>query len=476
MSIPSQERSDEMPQKSGFRQLLSIIFGNAHQDYTQGNLNKAIFLLAIPMVLEMTMESLFAIVDVYLVKRVSNQAVATVGFTESVLTLVFAVAIGLSMATTAVVARRVGEKNREAACRAAAQALILGFLASLPIMICGLFFAADVLALMGADAETIAEGTGYTTLMLSGNIIILYLFLINGIFRGAGNASLAMWTLVLSNLINIILDPCFIFGLGPFPELGVTGAAVATNIGRGCGVLFQLFILWRGVGSVKLSFALLKPDWKLLKHMLSISIGGIFQWIIATSSWILIVRFIGTFGTIAVSGYTIGIRIFIFALLPSWGISNAAATLVGQNLGAGKPDRAETAVWRTAIFNAIFLGLVSLVFIIWAPELLAIFAEDDSEVIAQGALCLRTISYGNIFFAVSMVITQSFNGAGDTRTPTRINIFAFWALQIPLAYFVGIVWGYGPTGIYFVVAISESLGALVAVWIFRKGHWKHKVV
>jgi len=463
-------------QSRPIKRFLSIIFGNAELDYTKGNLNRAIILLSIPMVLEMMMESLFAVVDVYFVSKVSNDAVATVGITESVLTLVFAVAIGLSMATTAVVARRVGEKKPEAASKAAAQALVLGFIASLPIMVAGLFFAPDVLQLMGAEAETVAEGSRYTAIMLSGNIIIMFLFLINGIFRGAGNASLAMWTLWISNGINLILDPCFIFGLGPFPELGVTGAAVATNIGRGVGVLFQLTLLWRGLGVIRLTSMYLIPNWTLLKRMISISIGGIFQWIIATSSWILIVRFINEFGKEAVAGYTIGIRIFIFTLLPSWGISNAAATLVGQNLGAKQPERAEKSVWLTALYNAIFLGLISLVLILFAPELIALFQPDDPEVIAQGALCLRTISYGNVFFAIGMVITQSFNGAGDTRTPTRINLLAFWMIQIPTAYLFGIVWGFGLTGIYAMVVISESIGALIAVFIFKRGHWKSSEV
>ena len=458
------------------KKLFAIIFGNAEQDYTKGNLNRAIILLSIPMVLEMMMESLFAVVDVYFVSKVSNDAVATVGITESVLTLVFAVAIGLSMATTAVVARRVGEKNPEAASKAAAQALILGFIASLPIMAAGLFFASDVLTLMGAEPETVAEGTRYTAIMLSGNIIIMFLFLINGIFRGAGNASLAMWTLWISNGINLVLDPCLIFGLGPFPELGVTGAAVATNIGRGIGVAFQLTMLWRGIGTIRVTAKFLRPNWVLLKRMISISIGGIFQWIIATSSWILIVRFINEFGKEAVAGYTIGIRIFIFTLLPSWGISNAAATLVGQNLGAKQPDRAEKSVWLTALYNAIFLGLISLGLILFAPQLIALFQANDPEVISQGAICLRTISFGNIFFAVGMVITQSFNGAGDTRTPTRINLLAFWMIQIPFAYLFGIVWGFGLPGIYAMVVISESIGALIAVFIFRRGHWKSSEV
>lgn len=458
------------------RHLFAIIFGSAEQDYTKGSLNKAILLLAIPMVLEMLMESLFAVVDVYFVSKVSNDAVATVGITESVLTLVFAVAIGLSMATTAVVARRIGEKKPEAASEAAGQALLLGIVASAPIMILGLFFAKQVLTLMGAPAETVAQGWRYTSIMLAGNISILFLFLINGIFRGAGNASLAMWSLWLSNGINILLDPCFIFGLGPFPELGVTGAAVATNIGRGTGVLFQLFILWRGVGAIKVGLPQLKPNFALLRRMLGISIGGIFQWIIATSSWILIVRFISSFGKEAVAGYTIGIRIFLFTLLPSWGISNAAATLMGQNLGAKQPDRAERSVWLTAIYNALFLGSISVALIIFAPNLISIFQSDDAEVIAQGTLCLRIISAGNLFFAVGMVITQSFNGAGDTQTPTRINLIAFWLLQIPLAYLFGLVLGYGPKGIYTMVVVSESAGAIIAMFVFRRGHWKKMVV
>lgn len=473
LSSPDSSRA-EQPRRA--RDILAIIFGNAHQDYTKGNLNKAIFLLSIPMVLEMLMESLFAVVDVFFVSKVSKDAVATVGITESVLTLVFAVAIGLSMATTAVVARRVGEKNQEAASQAAGQALLLGFLASLPIMILGIFYAKDVLDLMGAPPETIEMGWRYTSLMLGGNLIIMYLFLINGIFRGAGNASLAMWTLWISNGINIILDPCFIFGLGPFPELGVTGAAVATNIGRGTGVLFQLYMLWRGVGIIKINAGLLVPRWSLLKQMISISIGGIFQWVIATSSWILIVRIISDFGKEAVAGYTIGIRIFLFTLLPSWGISNAAATLVGQNLGANQPDRAERSVWLTALYNAIFLGSVSLGLIIFAPELIALFQDDDPVVLQQGVLCLRIISCGNIFFAVSMVITQSFNGAGDTRTPTKINLIAFWLLQIPFAYLAGLVWGFGTPGVYWVVVISETIGTLIAMFIFRRGHWKQSKV
>jgi len=456
------------------RDLREAILGT-QQDFTEGSIGRAITLLAVPMVLEMAMESVFGIVDVFWVGRLGADAVATVGITESLLTLVFAIAMGLSMATTAMVARRVGEKDRAGAALAAVQAIAVGVVLSLPIGAIGFWMAPALLRLMGASPSIIATGSDYGAVMLGGNVTILLLFLLNAIFRGAGDATIAMRSLWFANLINIILDPCFIFGLGPFPKMGVTGAAVATTIGRGLGVVYQLFTLWRGQGRIRLSSAALRLDSEVMLRLVRVSIGGIFQFLIATASWLGLVRIIAFFGSTALAGYTIALRIIIFAILPSWGMSNAAATLVGQNLGAGKPGRAEQSVWKTAFYNMLFLVGIAFVFIIFAEPLIRLFTSDPA-VVPIGTACLRFVSYGYGFYAYGMVMVQAFNGAGDTATPTKINLFCYWLFEIPLAYVLAIQAGLGANGVFLAITIAESTIAVVGILAFRRGRWRERKI
>ena len=399
-------------------------------DFTSGSIRKAIFMLSIPMILEMMMESIFAIVDIAYVSRVSVNAVATIGLTESVITLVYAIAIGLSMAATAIVARRIGEKNILGAKESAVQAILLGVLVSLIVSVGGIFYSKDILALMGAQPDLIAEGYGYTQLLLGGNVTILLLFLINAIFRGAGDASIAMWALVLSNGLNIFLDPIFIFGWGPIPEFGVAGAAIATNIGRGTAVLFQLAVLFFGWSKIKIGLSDLVLRLKVMLNLVKISLGGIAQFLIGTSSWVFLMRIMSEFGSEVLAGYTIAIRVMLFTLMPSWGMSNAAATLVGQNLGAEKPNRAELSVWKTGKYNAIFMAGGSVIYLLFAYTIVGWF-NPNRTVVEYGGLCLQIIAAGYVFYAYGMVVTQAFNGSGDTRTPTKINFIAFWLFQLP---------------------------------------------
>ncbi|MDM9632180.1 MATE family efflux transporter [Robiginitalea aurantiaca] len=460
--------------KTGFQkfyQLTILALSGKENSFTTGSIRRGVFLLALPMILEMLMESVFAIVDIAYVSRVSVNAVATIGLTESVITLVYAVAIGLSMAATAMVARRIGEKDVAGAQKTAVQAIILGIGVSAIVGSVGFAYAEEILRLMGGSSDLIAEGYGYTKWLLGGNVTIMLLFLINAIFRGAGDASAAMWTLVLSNGLNIILDPIFIFGWGPIPEFGVEGAAIATNIGRGTAVLFQFAVLFFGWGRIRIGVR----DWILnipvIVRLIRVSLGGIAQFLIGTSSWVFLMRLMSEFGSEVLAGYTIAIRVIMFSLMPAWGMSNAAATLVGQNLGAQKPDRAERSVWLTGKYNAGFMALVSLVYLIWAPEILTLFSRIP-DVVQNGALCLRIVAAGYIFYAFGMVITQAFNGAGDTRTPTRINFIAFWMFQLPLAYFSSQVFGAGPAGVFAAITLAEVLLTLLAVRAFRKGSWK----
>jgi putative MATE family efflux protein len=427
------------------------------------------------MVAEMVMESVFAIADIFWVSKLGADSVATVGITESMLALIYAVAIGVSISATATVARRTGEKDPEGAASAAVQAIALGIALAIPIGIAGALLAPRLLASMGGSPALVETGWRYTAIMLGGNVVIMLLFLINAIFRGAGDAAIAMRVLWFANVLNIVLGPCFIFGLGPFPKLGVTGAAIATTIGRGSGVLFQLWTLWRGRGRVVIARRHLKLDPVVMLKMLRLSGNAMFQILIATASWIGLVRIISAFGSAALAGYTIGIRIIVFALLPSWGMANAAATMVGQSLGAGKPDRAERSVWIAGFYNMIFLGIVGLVFVVGAPILVRSFTSDPA-IVPYGVACLRYVSYGFLFYAYGMVLTQAFNGAGDTWTPTWLNLFVFWLWEIPLAYFLANVLGWGPPGVFVAITVAFSTLAVASAALFRRGRWKLKKV
>jgi putative MATE family efflux protein len=460
--------------RSLFRDLVDAIRGT-DMDYTQGNLGRAILLLSIPMILEMLMEASFAVVDVYFVATLGASAVATVGLTESVLSLVYAIAIGFSMGTTALVARRIGEKRHEAAADAAGQAILVGVAASVPVMLAGLFFARDILALMGADAWSVEYGYKYTVWMLGGNVVIMLIFIINAVFRGAGDAATAMRVLWLSNGLNIILDPALILGWGPLPVMGIEGAAIATNIGRGAGVVLQLWVLIRGAKHIRVRLSQVRVRLGIMLRLIRTSIGGIGQFIIATSSWIGMVRIIAEFGSDALAGYTIAIRILVVTFLPAWGLSNAAATLVGQNLGAEQPDRAERSVWLTGLANMTFLLIVSLIYIVFNEALIRIFTRDP-DVIVSGTMCLRTVAYGYLFYAWGLVLTQAFNGAGDTYTPTKINIVCFWLVEIPLAWLLSLKLGAGEVGVYWSIVTAESLVGIIGFWLFRKGRWKEQKI
>jgi putative MATE family efflux protein len=445
--------------------------GGAHFDYTTGPLGRAIVVLAVPMVLEMMMESLFGIVDVFFVARLGHDAVTTVGLTESMLAILFGVALGLSLATTAMVARRVGEKDNEGAAVAAVQSIIIGLAVSAVFGLAGFLFAPKLLALMGAPAAVIQGGAAYTRMVIGYSGVIFFLFLINGIFRGAGDPALAMRTLWLANAINLVLDPCLINGWGPFPRMGVFGAAVATTTGRGIGVAFQLWMLFSCKSRIVLGARHIRFDAEVLKRLLRVSLTGMFQFLIATASWLGLARLVSVFGSTAVAGYTIAIRMFIFFLLPPWGLCNAAATLVGQNLGAKKPERSEAAVYRTGLFNMTYLGLVSILFFTAAEPLVRIFT-DEPDVVRVAVDCLRIMSIGNICYAWGMVMAQAFNGAGDTRTPTLINLCCYWLLQIPLAYWLAIHQGWGPRGVFSAVPAAEVVLAALSLLLFRRGKWK----
>jgi putative MATE family efflux protein len=441
------------------------------QSYTSGSIDKAIFMLSIPMILEMSMESLFAVVDAFYVSRLGVDALATVSLTESVLTLVYSLAIGLSMGATAMVARRVGEGDIPAAAKAGVQAIYLAVGISIAISVVGLFFSENILGLMGASESVIASGSGYTRWMLGGNITVMLIFLINAIFRGAGDASLAMRVLILSNALNIILDPIFIFGFGPIPAFGVEGAAIATTIGRGIGVLYQISHLVYGKGLIKIHRQNMPIDFGLIGRLIKVSAGGTGQFIIASASWIFLVRIVSAFGSEALAGYTIAIRVIVFAILPAWGMANAAATLVGQNLGAGQPERAEQSVWRTGFFNMLFMVFITVTFMTLAKPIVELFTT-EAVVLASATQCLQIVAIGYIFYAYGMVVAQSFNGAGDTRTPTILNFFAFWMFQIPLAYVLAITLSMGPKGVYIAIVVAESVLAIVGIMIFRRGKWK----
>src|SRR5690554_1800852 len=444
-------------------------------DYTQISLKRAIFLLAVPMILELMMETTFAVADIFSVGKLGASAVATVGLTETYLFLFYSIAMGLSVAVTAIIARRIGEKNKEDAAKSAVQAIALGVLASIPFLIAGIFFSKELLALMGGDPWVIEEGYKYTQWMLGGNVVIMLLFVINAIFRGAGDAAIAMWVLTIANGINIVLDPILIFGWGPIPAMGVEGAAIATNIGRGIGVLMQLWLLFKGGKQIRLSMDQLYLDTKILLNILKTSLGGIGQMIISMTSRIFLMRILADIGSEAVAGTTITIRIMMFAMMPAWGLSNAAATLVGQNLGAGNPDRAEATIWKVGAYNMFYLVLVSLLFFFFNEELVGIFTNDKA-VIAIGAEWLQILSYSFFVYGWWMVSVQAFNGAGDTKTPTKINLVFFWLIQIPLSYFLAIHLGWEQSGVFWGVFVSETSVGIFTLWLFRKGKWKSVTV
>ncbi|HEU0008672.1 MAG TPA: MATE family efflux transporter [Verrucomicrobiae bacterium] len=448
----------------------------SRQDFTEVPIRRAIFLLAVPMILEMSMESLFVLVDIFWVSRLGAEAVATVGLTEAMLTLIFTVAMGLGIGATATVARRIGEKDPERAARSAVQVILLGFVLAIPIGVAGALLAPQLLRLMGATTEVIQRGHSYTAVMLGGNATVLLLFLGNAVFRGAGDAAIAMRVLWLANGLNILLGPCFIFGLGPFPELGVTGAAVATNLGRGTGVVYLLYRLWRGGAHIRVERRHLGVELRTLVSLIRLSGAGMFQMLVGMTSWLALIRVLSGFGSAALAGYTIAIRIILFALLPSWGLSCAAATLVGQNLGAGKPERAEQAVWRAGLYNMVFLGVIGLGFVLFAGPIILAFSRGDLQVTPYGVGCLRTVSLGFLFYAYGMVLSQAFNGAGDVWTPTVINLFCFWLWQLPLAWTLAHGLERGPGGVFAAITIAWSTYAVVGAVMFKRGRWKLKKV
>jgi putative MATE family efflux protein len=451
---------------SSFIRLLRQSLSGEQQDYTTGSIRRAIFLLSIPMILEMCMESVFALVDIFFVGRIGKDAVATVGLTESVLTLVYSVAIGLSMAATAMVARRTGEKKPEEAAHAAGQSILVAVIITMFVSLAGALLAPQILQAMGASPETVITGASYTRIEFGGSIVIMLLFLINGIFRGAGNASMAMWSLWIANGCNIILCPLLIH------FYGLRGAAIATTAGRGVGVCFQLYYLFRGSGQLRIVRRYFLPDGVIIKGLLKVAWTGTMQFLINSASWIIMTKLVSLSGdTAAIAGYQVSIRVLLFFLLPAWGMSNAAATLVGQNLGAGLPERAALSVQAVARYNALFMGLVTLFFLVSAAPVVS-FLNKDPQVAAVAVHALHIITLGYVFYGVGMVLTNAFNGAGDTRTPTIINLFCFWAFQIPLAWFLAIILKLGPSGVFWAIVLTESTLTVVSFIVFRQGKWK----
>ncbi|TDB64204.1 MATE family efflux transporter [Arundinibacter roseus] len=451
--------------------LFRLALDGSEQSYTSGSINRAIFLLSVPMILEMIMESLFAVVDVFFVSKVSIDAVATVGLTESVITLIYSIAIGLSTAATALVARRVGEGNADQAGRAIGQIILISLVISVVMAGFGFVYAGDILQLMGADSQVIESGTMYARITFLSSPAIVLLYSLSGALRGAGAASAAMRSLWVANGLNMILDPLFIFGIAFFPEMGVTGAAVATTIGRVIGVGYQLYFLYNSRNGVSIEWADFVPDFQLIKSILSLAAGGTSQFLISSASWIFLARMLAEFGTDVVAGYTIAIRVIIFTLLPAWGMANAAATLVGQNLGAGHPDRAETSVWRTAYYNMWFLLSLAVLFFLAAEPIISLF-NTSAAVVQTGVTALRVLCLGYGFYAYGMVIIQAINGAGDTRTPIYLNIICFWLIEIPVAYILALLLNWGPIGVFAAVPIGESILAIMGILVFRRGRWK----
>jgi putative MATE family efflux protein len=453
------------------REFLAEALRDNDEEYTSGPLNRALGLLAIPMMLEMAMESIFAVVDIAFVSRLGTDAVAAVGITEALVTVLYAVAIGLGMGITAMVSRRIGAKDSDGAAQVTGQSIWVGALLSVGIGMLGVTFARDLLAIMGASESVIETGAGFTTVLLGGCFSIIYLFLLNAAFRGAGDAAVALRSLWIANGINIILDPCFIFGLGPFPEMGVTGAAVATTIGRGVGVAYQLWYLLGGGGRIAFRLHHLRFRAGLAWRMLRISLGGMGQFLIATASWIGIMRIVAMFGSPAIAAFTIALRSMEFIFLPAWGLGNAAATLVGQNLGANQPERAERSAWLAAKYNAIFMAAAGALLVVFAQTITGWFTSEE-EVLRVGTACMQILGVGFPMYAVGMVVVQAMNGAGDTETPMTINLVSFWLVQIPLAFFLATRTGLGPKGAFLAIVVSESLLTVLAVLVFRRGGWK----
>lgn len=459
-----------MIKRSVWQDLKDAIRGT-EADYTTIDMKRAIFLLAVPMILELVMESTFAVADIYFVGKLGASAIATVGISETFLFLLYSMAMGLATAVTAIIARRIGEKNSEEASKSAIQSIFLAILVSIPFSITGIFFSKDLLRLMVADPWSIEHGYRYTQWMLGGNGIIVLLFVINAIFRGAGDAAIAMRVLFVANAVNIGLDPILIFGLGPMPSLGIEGAAIATNIGRGIGVLIQLWTLFNAGRHIKVKLSELSWNTSIVTQLIQTSLGGIGQMLVGMTSWIFLMRILSNISSEAVAGATIALRIMMFTLMPAWGLSNAAATLVGQNLGAGNPERAESTVWKIGFYNMGFLMLVSIAYFVFNQSLMKIFT-DDLRVIAIGSEWLQILSYSYLIYGWWMVSVQAFNGAGDTRTPTLINVFFFWSIQIPLSYYLAVINSFQHTGVFWGVFISETSVGIFTLWLFTKGSWK----
>ncbi|MGB0430125.1 MAG: MATE family efflux transporter [Bacteroidia bacterium] len=450
---------------------------SSEKEFTKGSINKAIFMLSIPVIIEMVGEGLFAIFDMYFVAKLGKNALAAVGLTESIMFIVYSIAIGFSMAASAIISRRIGEKNKTDASNATLQAIILAIIVGLATGLLGIYYAKDILELMGAEPDVIIHGISYTKWMFGSNIIIMLLFIINGAFRGAGNSAIAMRVLLIANAINIILDPLFIFGLGPIPALGIKGAAIATSTGRGIAVLIQVYYLFISKNSsLHLVFKELKIQLNVIFNIIKISLGGIGQFLVESASWLVLYRFISEIGTNAVAGYTIGFRIIGFTILPAWGLAQAAAALVGQNLGAKQPERAEKSVWRSSYYNAIYLLLISILFYAIAKYIISMVFTNDADVLPMAVKSLQIICLGYVFFAFGMVVSQAFNGAGDTLTPTAINIICFWVIQIPMVFWFTNGLDLGFEGILYCIAICHSIHAVISVYLFKRGKWKLRKV
>lgn len=474
MSFNTETPSAETVDNSFWAILREAVRGT-RRDFTEGPIGLAIFLLAVPMILEMSMESLFAVVDIFFVAKLGADSVAIVGLTESVMALIYAVAFGLAIGATATVARRTGEKDAAGASKSAAHVIYLGVIVSMLISAIGIVFAPDILAILGAKEHIITEGARFMRIMIGGNAVVLFIFLLNAIFRGAGDAAIAMRVLVLANGLNMVLSPCFIFGVAFFPELGVTGAAVGTTIGRGIGVLYAAWHLFRPGGRIHVDRESWRFDPRLLWKLVKLSSTGVFQLLVATASWTALMPIMAGFGEVAIAGYVIALRVVMFALLPALGLSNAAATMVGQNLGAGKPERAEAAVWKAAWFNAVFYFGIGLIFLFFSSQIIGIFTH-ETEVLRYGTSALHIIAYGFAFYGLGMVLETAFNGAGDTWTPTYLNLLIFWIFEIPLAYALAYRFEMGPDGVFWAITLAFSLLAIASGLLFKRGKWKLKTV